>query len=163
MNSPENEAPDPLLRARKHLRRATLEGFEAASALLEAALRASARYPAAPDSLVGEVLGTLDQLIARARQGGEFHLPEALTSPLSQAIDAEIARWEKRSQTDSDARPVLRAFLGLRELLWEFGVRGSETGDAPKERSPGARTTPQAKSNPKRVQRFDIKGFDSDE
>ena len=40
-----------------------------------------------------------------------------------EALDAEIARWEERAKTDDDARAMLRAYLGLREILWELGVR----------------------------------------
>ena len=41
------------------------------------------------------------------------------------ALDAEIARWETKARQDADARAVLRAFLGVRELLWELGMRPS--------------------------------------
>jgi hypothetical protein len=46
-----------------------------------------------------------------------------------QALDQEITRWQERSLTDVEARAVLRTFLGLREILWEFGVRPSETSE----------------------------------
>jgi hypothetical protein len=147
---------DPLRRAREHLRRATLEGLEAASALLEVALRAGSLYPAARDSLVGEAQHTLNQLIEALREERELRLPEALAAPLAEAIEREIARWERRSQTDSDARPVLRAFLGLRELLWEFGVRRPGGREAAAEPASKPNSTRPGKPKPARVQRFDI-------
>ena len=117
------EVEDGLRRAWQHLGRAALESLEAARALLEAALRASGLHSVAPDSLAAEIGRSLDGLIASLEEGRAFQLPEALVEPLSRALEAEIARWESRSRTDPDARPVLRAFLGLREILWEFGVR----------------------------------------
>jgi hypothetical protein len=55
------------------------------------------------------------------RRGGDG--PEPLLASIAEALDIEIARWEKRARDDLDARAVLRAFLGLREILWEVGVR----------------------------------------
>ncbi len=40
-------------------------------------------------------------------------------------LDDEIGRWETRGRDDPEARAVLRAFLGVREILWEFGLRPS--------------------------------------
>ena len=55
---------------------------------------------------------------------------EAASAPLldalAEALDAEIARWEARARDDAEARAVLRAFLGVRELLWELGLRRRE-------------------------------------
>ena len=67
------------------------------------------------------------------RRGGDG--PEPLLASIAEALDIEIARWEKRARDDLDARAVLRAFLGLREILWEFGVRpgrrNARSADAP--------------------------------
>ena len=74
-------------------------------------------------------------------------------------LEAEIERWEARAGDDPEARAVLRAFLGLRELLWEFGIRpsgsrtGSETGNSFRSRRGTAR-----RSRPRRVQRVEIEG-----
>jgi hypothetical protein len=46
-----------------------------------------------------------------------------LLRSIAEALDAEVARWQARAESDPEARAVLRAFLGLRELLWEFGIR----------------------------------------
>jgi hypothetical protein len=54
------------------------------------------------------------------------------------ALDAEIARWEASSRDDPEARAVLRAFLGVREILWEVGLRPL-TRDGAGARGPSAR------------------------
>ncbi len=153
------EAEDGLRRAREHLGRATLESLEAARALLSASMRASGIHSVAPDGLAGEIGRGLDALISSLRRGEAFALPSALALPLAKALEAEITRWEVRSQTDSDARPVLRAFLGFREVLWEFGVRPQPEPDRSSTSQPpdttASRPPPSAKP---RVQRFDIEG-----
>ena len=148
---------EALKRARQHLHRATLDGLEAARALLDAALRGSGLDDdAAADSLANQGQRSLANLVAGLRENGTFVLPEALAEPLASALDAEIARWERRSQTDADARPVLRAFLGLRELLWEIGMRQGQA-PAPPPESPPKPEAQQARPPPRnRVQRFDI-------
>ena len=86
-----------------------------------------------------------------------------LVQAIIEALDAEIARWEARSRDDADARAVLRAFLGLREILWEFGMRPADaerpppSGPSPESRPgrgrPGARNPARA-----RVQRVRVQG-----
>jgi hypothetical protein len=86
---------------------------------------------------------------------------------IAEALDAEIARWEERAKHDADARSVLRAFLGLREVLWELGVRASFAQRAEGERRPSggharaddarSRSTEPAASRP-RVQRVAVQG-----
>ena len=148
-------AEEALERARVHLRQATLEGLEAARALLRAAVLTGGLADPSGDSWAGQVQHNLEELIAGLRENGAFTLPTAFTEPLATALEAEIKRWEQRSQTDPDARPVLRAFLGLRELLWELGMRHD-----PAPTSEGTPPTPPGddSARPKRgrVQRFDI-------
>ncbi|MGH7286571.1 MAG: hypothetical protein ACREI8_00945, partial [Myxococcota bacterium] len=63
-----------------------------------------------------------------------------------------IARWEERARQDGEARAVLRAFLGVRELLWEFGIRRPDEPAAPRaERRAAKRGGP-------RVQRVRVQG-----
>ena len=153
------ELEQGLQRAREHLGRATLEMLEAARALLDASLRASGLHSVAPDSLASEIGRSLDALVSSLRKGEPFALPPSLTDPLTKALEAEIARWQARSRTDADARPVLRAFLGLRELLWELGVRSQTEPGAP--RAPEPRDTAQpspGEPTKSRVQRFDVEG-----
>ena len=94
------------------------------------------------DSASGElrVLGALGRQLDEAEavlRGGHAG-GEALVAALADALDAEIARWQARSTEDPDARAVLRAFLGLRELLWELGVRPRATGEAASSEPRGA-------------------------
>lgn len=138
--------PDPtmdplaeaLARARMHARRSVAEALAALRALLDAvsltatgsageeheALRPLARWlERGAQRLAGDVDG-----------GGE----QAIFASLSAALEDEIGRWERRAANDADARAVLRALLGLRELLWELGVRGSGPGAAsPREAAEG--------------------------
>jgi len=142
-----------------HLRQATLEGLEAARALIHAAAHTSGLAEpsgdSSADSWASHLQRNLEDLIAGLRKNGSFTLPAALTEPFATAVEAEIKRWEQRSQTDPDARLVLRAFLGLRELLWELGMRHD-----PAPTSKRSSTNPErpASEGPERdrVQRFDI-------
>lgn len=148
-------AEEALESARVHLRQATLEGLEAAHALLRAAMLTSGLAEPTGDSWTGNLQHSLEDLIAGLRENGSFALPAALTEPLAVALEAEIKRWEQRSQTDPDARPVLRAFLGLRELLWELGMRH---GSAPtsEESPPNTGGPGPTRAKRDRVQRFDV-------
>ncbi|MFK7898428.1 MAG: hypothetical protein AB8G23_21525 [Myxococcota bacterium] len=117
------EVEEALARARKHLRAATSEGLEAASALLDAALHTTGMDDSDPRSFAGELRTSLDDLQSALAKEGALRFPTALAEPLIAALDAEIARWEERSANDPSSRPVLRAFLALREFLWEMGIR----------------------------------------
>ena len=147
-------------RARAHLRQATLEGLEAARELLLAAMLSGGLGDAPANSLAGQLRRTLEELIARVRDNTSFVFPPALAAPLIAALDGEIRRWEKRSEEDADARPVLRAFIGLRELLWELGLRKDEAprGQASKAEEPTAPSPDRAERAPRRarVERFDV-------
>jgi hypothetical protein len=143
----ESELDRALARARRHAKNAAGEALEAMRALLDAtALAVSGDSPSA-----SPLFGSLDRWIARAsRSLAEGGLSDGLAAEIAAALDQEIARWEQRAQHDDDARPVLRAFLGLREVLWELGVR------TPRE---GARATAaDSASRPRRVQRVAVQG-----
>lgn len=148
-------AEEALHRARVHLQRATLEGLEAARALVQAAMATGGLSDASGNSWVGDIQRNLEELIAGLRENGSFSLPPALAKPLAEALDVEIKRWELRSSTDPDARVVLRAFLGLRELLWEFGMRhgASSTRD---ETPPDSSGQEPARPKRERIQRFNV-------
>jgi hypothetical protein len=123
-------AAEALARARTHARVAASESVLAVRALLDAAALAGSGLPAESSRL----LAPLAQLLEGLAQGLAPDAEAAsapLLSALAEALDAEIARWEARARDDAEARAVLRAFLGVRELLWEFGLRRRESGPAP--------------------------------
>lgn len=152
MTNPVDEA---LQRARQHLRNSALEGAQAISTLIEATMHASDITSVAADSMIGQIQQQLADLIAVLKGNSNFSMPRALAEPLAAALDAEIRRWEHRSQSDPDARLVLRAFLGLRELLWEMGMRDSEQeAPASSPDKPSPPRNPHPTRN--RVQRFKL-------
>lgn len=79
----------------------------------------------------------------------------SLLRAVAEALDAEIGRWEERSRHEPEARPVLRAFLAVRELLWELGVRVGDTTDE-QEESPAEE--PAELAPEPRVQRVAVQG-----
>jgi hypothetical protein len=153
-------AEEALRRAGEHARRAAAEALAALRALLDAGALAATGAPSDELRGLGALARRLDDVGAALRAGTA---PEALVTALAEALDAEIARWEARSGEDADARAVLRAFLGLRELLWELGVR-APSGSAPSEPSheraapPRARAARGARRVPPRVERVPVEG-----
>ena len=162
---PAETAAQALARARRHARRAVAETIAATRALLDAATLGAVGHPAEETAALAMISRALDDL-------GEQLSGETESAPLVEAVlsalDAEIARWELRSRDDPDARAVLRAFFGLREILWEFGMRrgdggarrsttgaGSTGGEADSSANPRRRTRPR-RSAP-RVQRVKVK------
>jgi hypothetical protein len=119
----ERALDEALARARRHAKSAVAEALEALRALLDAASLSTSGAPAAHNGLFESV----DRWIARASRGwaSEGGLSDGIAAEIAAALDEEIARWEERAKSDGDARAVLRAFLGLREVLWELGVRAS--------------------------------------
>jgi hypothetical protein len=122
-------APEPAADARAalglagaHARRALAEALLALRALADAAALAALGRPAAEDAALSAWLGGLEELAATLAAGADPLGGELLRTVLD-ALDAEIGRWEARAREDGDARAVLRAYLGLREILWEIGVR----------------------------------------
>lgn len=132
-------AAEALGRARVHAATAASEAIAALEALLDAATLASGEAPALARarSTIVELLRGLRALVEPegAREGAE------LADALLGALDAEIERWEARSREapeDGDARAVLRAFLGVREVVWELrSRRGRGEGGAPGPDGPG--------------------------
>lgn len=109
-------------RAAQHAGRALSEAVASARALLDAASIGVSGETAETHPHLSEIAQALDQL-SEALSGEPTSLGSAALSALLAALDSEISRWEARSETDNDARAVLRAFLGLREFLWELGLR----------------------------------------
>ena len=139
-------------RARRHAKNAVGEALETMRALLDAASLAASGAPAAASPLFASVEGW----IARASRGfsADSGLTDGLAAEIAAALEQEIARWEQRAKSDDDARPVLRAFLGLREVLWELGVRAPRGGR-------GRARRPRALPRPRRVQRVAVQGDDA--
>jgi len=148
-----------LARAATHGRRAASEALLAARALLDALSLALHGASADERRILGLAARTLDDL-ADALAGGDAR-PGVLAA-VAEALDAEIARWEARARHDADARAVLRAYLGLREILWELGVRPAGSAPAPEadeagRAQPGRR--PQRRDRGRgRVQRVPVEG-----
>lgn len=89
-------------------------------ALLDAAALGLSHQPASHHALFAPLSQILDDW--SKKMGGS---DEDLGAVILDALETEIARWESRSQDDEEARSVLRAFLGLREFLWEIGIRSA--------------------------------------
>ena len=130
-------AEEALQRAAGHARRACAEALEAVRALLDAAslgLTGQTAEKHAAFAMFSEFLGDLS---------GRIAVKETDIVPLIlDALGQEISRWEARSKDDPEARSVLRAFLGLREILWEFGIQGSGKADEPPGQEPRRQSQP---------------------
>jgi hypothetical protein len=144
-----DEAPESaeqaLARAAQHARTAAAELVAALRALVDAASLAASGEPGASGRLapLAMLLDEAQALVSPELGAG------TLAAAIAEALDAEIARWEERGRDDADARAVLRAFLGLREILWEMGVR-----PAAKTSAAGAR--PRRDSRRRRLQRVPV-------
>jgi hypothetical protein len=134
----------------------------ALQALLDAAAIGLAGRAAERDALLGPLSRSLAELRALLAPDASLSA-SSLLGALFDALDAEIERWELRSREDPDARAVLRAFLGVREILWEIGARGDEPAasakqggaDAGSAREPARAPHPRGRS---RVQRVPVEG-----
>ncbi len=145
-----DDVDQAIARARVHVGNAARESVAAIAAILEAGGRASGLDPEQTERLAAEVARRFEAQVGRLREGALF--PSSLGKPLEEALAREIERWEKRSQRDPDARAVLRAFLGLRELLFELGLtRDPEPPDPAPDRP-----SPDPVRGRRRVQRFSV-------
>jgi hypothetical protein len=130
------DVAEALARARMHARSAASEAVLAAHALLDAAALAASGLPSDASRLLAPLAQLLDGL-AQALAPDAETVSAPLLAALAEALDAEIARWEARARDDAEARAVLRAFLGVRELLWELGLRRRERGPDDSGAGPG--------------------------
>lgn len=143
-------------RAAHHAGLALAQGVASARALLDAASIGVTGESAQTHQHLSEFARALDQ-IGEALSGENSPLSNTALSALLEALDSEIARWEIRSQTDADARAVLRAFLGLREFLWELGLRPKAAESEPKAPAESGSQPETVRRRP-RVQRIEIDG-----
>ena len=160
--APRVSAAEAVARARKHAYSAIAEALAAACALLDASSLALSGEASASNALLGPIARILEGLRAEFDGGASTADAAALLRSIAEALDAEIARWEARADTDPEARAVLRAFLGLRELLWEFGIRRESDASGSGEASPSAprkagRSISKRRKRP-RVQRVTVEG-----
>ncbi len=164
-------AEEALRRARIHLQNALAEALLAARALLDAASLGTTRQPAGAHSALAPLIALLEDG-SRRLASERPDLAGPLVEAILDALDLEIRRWEGRARDDAEARAVLRAFMGVREILWEFGLRrpaepesrtpesdreAAPSGDPPAERT---RSTAEAKPrrDRRRVQRVRVQG-----
>ena len=161
--SPPTSVPEALERARKHAQAAGIELLTALRALLDAGALGWTGRPSDAHTALRTIAHNIDDAIARLDDDW-IGIPVPAMNAVLQALDLEIARWEERSLEDTEARAVLRTFLGLREILWEFGLRPGEA-TAPRAPTRAASRTP-AKDRKettgagakRRVQRVEIQG-----
>ena len=159
---PPERAAEALARARKHTHAAIAEALAAVHALLDASSLALSGEASASNTLLGPIARILEGLRAEFDESATAGEAAALLRSIAEALDAEIARWETRAETDPEARAVWRAFFGLRELLWEFGIRrepdagGSGETSKPAARKKGRSTSTRRKKP--RVQRVTVEG-----
>jgi len=123
--TPPTSPAEALAEARAHARCAASEAAAALRALLDAATLASRGEPAT-DGRWAPLAAALDR-VAEWLHPESKRDAEALLRALADGLDAEIARWEAKSREDAEARSVLRAFLAVREVLWELGTRLAPT------------------------------------
>jgi hypothetical protein len=154
----EQRLDEALARARRHAKNALAEGLAAARALLDAASLATSGATAGDHP----VFAVADAWISDASRSltQTRGVPGDLGAALADALDAEIQRWEQRALADDDARSVLRAFLGLREMLWEVGVRPATPPTRSSRRMVPAEPNPEPenKPRPRRVEHVSVQG-----
>ncbi len=159
---PPESAAEAVARARRHAYAAIAEALAATRALLDASSLALSGEASANNALLGPIARILEGLRAEFDENAATGEAATLLRSIAEALDAEIARWEARAETDPEARAVLRAFLGLRELLWEFGIRRESDANGNEETSTRAarkkgRSTSTRRKQP-RVQRVTVEG-----
>ena len=155
---PPGSVAEALDRARRHGRAAAGEALASIQALIEAASLATRGRPSEASRLLGPIAKLLEGMSNEfGRESGARTSP--ILEAIAAAIDDEIAVWQERARDDTEARTVLRAFLGLREVLWELGIRrGAEAPGTGSRRA--ARPVTQRKSPPPepRIQRVPVQG-----
>jgi hypothetical protein len=154
---------EALAEARLHAQRAAAESAAALRALLDAATLAARGEPAAAGRLA-PLAEALERIAAWLHPEGD-QSGDAVLRALADGLDAEIARWEAKSREDPEARSVLRAFLAVREVLFEMSTRfatprkeepvATTPSDDTEERSP---RPARARRPRRRVERVAVEG-----
>lgn len=174
---PPQSVEEALARARRHAFAALAETTLALRALVDATSLATTGAPSDSHAALAGATAWLER-IAEQMQAGAGRLGAPWLDAIAQVLDAEIARWETRGRDDPEARAVLRAFLGVREILWEFGLRpGSAAHDESEHCDPaqdeptqrrasgldvssrsGAQQRPSRRTPAMRIERVPVKG-----
>ena len=136
-----------------HAQRAAAEGAAALRALLDAATLAARGEPANAGRLA-PLAQALEQVAAWLHAGRRAERRRRAARARRRDCDAEIARWEARSKEDPEARSVLRAFLAVREVLFEVSARfAAPRKDEPAPPASDAADTDERPQRPARRQR----------
>ena len=161
--TPPETPAEALAEARLHARRAAAELAVALRAVVDAAALAADGGVAAE----GRLAPVAEALEAAARwldpERDEAGDAAAVLRALADGLDSEIERWEARSREDAEARSVLRAFLGVREILWEISSRGNDAAapteqEEPEAGQPKPRRGPVRSRRGSRVRRVPVEG-----
>lgn len=153
--TPPESAEQALAQAREHADAAAREALAALAALIDAVALASTGELSQTHRLLSPLAGLIERLQNARGDGASATMLEAIAD----SLDAEIARWEERASDDTEARSVLRAFLGVRELLWEFGVRRpTDEGVAERRGAPSSKRRRPRKSGRKPVHHVPVEG-----
>lgn len=147
---PPSTPAEALAEARAHGQRAAAEGAAALRALLDAATLA-AQGETASAGRFAPLAQALEHVAAWLHPEGD-ESGDAVLRALADGLDAEIARWEAKSKEDPEARSVLRAFLAVREVLFEMSARfATPQKEEPVPSAPG--DTEERSERPARKQR----------
>jgi hypothetical protein len=143
-DAPESVA-EALERARLHGRRAAGEAVAALRALVDAATLAVEGTAG-----TGSRLAALTESLDRLREWLEGDaVSGSVLETVDQVLADEIARWEERSRREPDARAVLRAFLAVREVIFELRTAQRRSPPTPPPKPSGPR---------RRAQRVPVQG-----
>jgi hypothetical protein len=157
-HTPPETAAEALAEARLHARRAAAELAVALRALVDAAALAADGGIASEGRLapVAQALETAARWLDPERGGSGD--AAAVLRALAEGLETEIERWEARSREDSEARSVLRAFLAVREVLWEMETRFAAAPVAERDEAPPEAPRARGKRSKRRVQRVAVEG-----
>ncbi|MCX5740015.1 MAG: hypothetical protein NTZ61_16265 [Proteobacteria bacterium] len=146
---PPRSADEAMARARQHGLAALAESALALRALVDAVSLAATGAPSDAHAAIVGASSWLDQ-IAEQLQAGAGRSGAPWLDAVARVLDAEIERWETRGRDDPEARAVLRAFLGVREILWEFGLRPAHSKRSePEAREPSQDAGPRRSASPR--------------
>lgn len=115
---------EALAKAMQHARSAISETLQALGHLIDATALASTDQNSNAREwldMAQRALGSLGSALDERPKSSDAHAVDAVLD----ALDQEIQRWQTQAESSPEARAVLRAYLGLREILWEFGFRRS--------------------------------------